>query len=591
MSISFRSKRGKKVHLDSLPARAYNFHMDKKIEYDYILKGGRIADVKVGKLVDADIGILGSKIAAVGCLDDASAKEILNVSGKIVSPGFIDAHVHIESSMVAPAEFAKAVLAHGTTAVIADPHEIVNVGGAEGMDAFLKMANDAAIDIFTAVPSSVPATPFDTNGAGEFTADDMKKYVGMPNIAGLGEVMCYPEVFSRDKKILDKIALFRDKTVDGHAVGIPPEKIPEYAAAGISNDHECTSFAEAKLRLDNGMNVYVREGSAAHDLKAILSGVIEFNKNAELNGGEKIDLGRFAFCTDDKHLSTIKKYGHIDENVRMAAELGFSICDAIRIASENPAEFYKLYNRGSIEVGRLADIAVLSDEKASRVDYVFKNGKLVAKDAELTFNFAKTTDKIPFMLNSVKYKDFLPADFNAPIKKINYAIGLENGQLITRLLKLSPEEFKEANLVATIERYGKNGNFSICGLCGYGIKNAAIATSVSHDSHNVVVAGDNTYDMACAVNRLKAIGGGYVIASHGKILGELELEIAGLMSSTDAETVQNKIAELNNIALSLGVNPEIDPFITLSFVALPVIPFVRLLDTGLFDVLKMKFIE
>jgi adenine deaminase len=562
------------------------------MDFDIILKNGNVIDVENKCYLLADIGVKGNKIAYIGNLDNRNARNIVDCRGKFLSPSFIDAHVHIESSMATPAEFAKAVVKHGTAAVIADPHELVNVGGTAALREFLEMNEAACIDVFTVVPSSVPATPFDTNGAGEVLAEDMKPFVDRSDVVGLGEVMCYNEVLKRDKKIMDKIALFKNKTIDGHSAGLSKaDELRAYAAAGIDNDHECITFEDAKAVYDAGMNVYIREGSAARSLEAIVKGIVRYNAAARQDGGKTLDMSRFAFCTDDKHLSTIEKEGHIDFCVKKAVALGLSLIDAVSFASLNPAKFYRLGERGALAVGRIADIVVFSDKTASRVELVVRNGKIADDKYISTLKGAVVSNKPSVLKNSVKCRHFGPEDFQVEIQPFNNAIKLHKNQVLTDLEVLSRTEAAQANMLVTVERYGKNGNVAKCFLKGYGIRGGAVATSVAHDSHNIVAAGDNAADMAAAVNRLKEIGGGYVIAANGEIVGELNLDLGGLISSAGAKEIRDKIDELEKIARAMGVEEGIDPFLTLSFVALPVIPCVRLLDTGLFDVLNTAFIK
>lgn len=545
---------------------------------DIVLKGGHVVDGETCSLYRADVLVSNGKISRIAeDITDANA-ETIDCSGKIITAGFIDAHVHIESSMVLPEAFGEAVLPHGTTSVIADPHEVVNVAGATGLHEFLDEAAKAPIDIFTVVPSSVPATPLDTNGAGKFLAADMAEFVSRPDIVGLGEVMCFYDVVNGNPEIMDKIAMFRDKAIDGHSPGISDEMLDKYIAAGVQNDHESNDAASMLARYRRGMNIYVREGSAARNANDLLSCIRD----------EHLDLSRFAFCTDDKHLATIAAEGHISYIVRMARSMGFSWGEVSRMASYNPCRFYHLANRGNIREGYIADI-VITDDTCNSISLVIKNGRKVATDGRLLPDIHRTSDKK--FANTVHFRHLTPDDFSLPQSLTNIAIGLVDGQLLTLKVHPSAEERKNLSLLATIERYGKNGNMAVCLMKGYGIHNGAVATSVSHDSHNVICAGDNPADMAVACNRLKELGGGYVIASEGKVIGECALPAYGLMSDRDADTVSATIHELETKAHALGVNPGIDPFTTLSFVALPVIPSLRLLDTGLYDVDEGKFIS
>lgn len=546
---------------------------------ELLLKGGKVADGEKATLRNADVLISDGKIVAVGEGISAPDVPVVDCTGLVVTAGFVDAHVHIESGMVLPDEFGKAVLPYGTTAVIADPHEIVNVAGAKGLREFLEDLHDAPIDIFAVVPSCVPATPLDTNGAGKFLAEDMKEFVGRKEVVGLGEVMSFYDVVDGDAEMMDKLALFAGMTIDGHTSGMPDELLDAYVAAGISDDHECTDAHSLYERYKRGMRVYIREGSAAHNARDLLVAVRDM----------KLDTRRFAFCTDDKHLGAVKKEGHISRIAQIAREEGFDWGDIARMASYNPCRFYGLEKRGNVKEGYIADIAVISDD-AKRVAYVIKNGEKVAENAKLCDEVSKRTVKRRVFENTVKFKEFTEKDFAVPERLKNIALELVDGQLVTLKSALADGEWQSLDMLATAERFGKNGNLSVCVLKNYGIKGGAVATSVSHDSHNAVCAGDNALDMAVALNRLKELGGGYVVASGGKVADELPLPAYGLMSVTDAESTEEAIARLEKLAHSIGVNEKVDVFTTLSFVALPVIPFIRLMDTGLYDTQERKFL-
>lgn len=546
----------------------------------WLLKNGTVIDGENLTARQADVRIENGMITETGEGLSADGCTVMDCTGRVVTAGFIDSHVHVESSMVLPAAFGEAVLPHGTTAIIADPHEIVNVAGADGLSEFLNEAGEAPIDIFVCIPSSVPATPYDTNGAGKFTAADMARFADLNEIVGLGEVMCYYDVADRNPEIMDKIALFADKTIDGHTAGMPSELLDSYIQAGVQNDHECSDPESMMQRYDKGMNIYIREGSAARNAMALLTCAAE----------QGLAISRLAFCTDDKHLATIAQEGHISYIVRMARRLGFGWGETARMASYNPCRYYRLEKRGNIRPGYIADI-VVTDDACEHIFHVFKNGILAATDSKLspTVRQADMRNTRSFA-NTVKFRELSADDFIVPEKLRNTAMELVDGQLLTRKITVTDDEAEQLPLLATVERYGKNGNLSVCLLKGYGIRNGAVATSVSHDSHNVVCAGDNGTDMAVACNRLRQLGGGYVIASGGKVTGELPLPAYGLMAVKDAKTTSEAIDRLEKIAHGMGVNPNIDAFTTLSFTALPVIPALRLLDTGLFDVEKGSFI-
>lgn len=536
-----------------------------------LLQGGSVADGENMTVRRADVLVADGKIAAVGEGLSSDGAEVLDCTGLIVTAGYTDAHVHVESGMVLPEAFGDAVLPFGTTAIIADPHEVVNVAGGEGLKVFLKECDRARIDIFVCLPSGVPATPLDTNGAGKFTAADMTPFLSHPRVVGLGEVMCFRDAAEGEPEMAAKIALFKGKTVDGHTSGMPESMLDAYVAAGVCNDHECASKESMFARYDRGMNIYIREGSAARNASDLLDGVKE----------RGLDIGRFAFCTDDKHLATIAREGHISYIAALAREKGFGWGEIARMASYDPALYYGLSDRGNIREGMRADIVVTSDDGRS-VRFVLKDGELAAKDHKLILKHTKSEDKPAVFENTVHLRNFSAEDFSVPERLKNVAIGLVDGQLLTELVRVDEGE-EGLNILATAERHGRNGNLSVCHLKGYGVKGGAVATSISHDSHNAVCAGDNGADMALALRRLKEIGGGYVIAAGGKIAAELPMPAFGLMATGGAEEVSRRIEEMERVAHAMGVNPGVDAFTTLSFVALPVIPRMRLLDTGLYD--------
>ena len=541
-----------------------------------LLKGGMVAHGENGDIEQADVLIVGNRITAVGKNLLVKKAQIIDCTDMVILPGFVDCHVHIESSMVLPVAFGEAVLPFGTTAVIADPHEIANVSGKDGIRFFLENAEQSPIDVYVSIPSSVPATLLDTNGAGEFLAEDMADFVNHPLVVGLGEVMNPIAVKDKDLQLMAKIALFKSKTIDGHMSGLPAEMVNAYAEIGIANDHESTCEEDLLIRNDANINIYIREGSAARNAKTLLVAARKHN----------ISTNQLAFCTDDKHLSTIAQEGHISTIVRMAYEQGYTWGEIAKMASFNPCRFYKLKDKGSIKENYIADIAVMSKDAAS-VKYVIKDGILVAKDSKRLYECNKSNSET--FANTVQYRTFQADDFVVPSHLENVAIRLLPGEIVTAVSTSNEFGDSKMNKIATIERYGKNGNFSVAKCVGYGITDGAIATSVSHDAHNVICAGDNASDMALACNFLQELGGGYVIASKGEIIGYFPLPAYGLMSNLDAVEAMEKIHELEEIAHQLGVSRDVDPFITLSFVALPVIPNIRLLDTGLYNVTEQKF--
>lgn len=545
----------------------------------YLLKGGAVADGETREVYRADVLTDGGSIAAIGEPEDDGGAVVLDCTGFIITAGFVDAHMHIESSMVLPAAFGAAVLPWGTTAVIADPHEIVNVAGSTGFEDFLSLSERAPIDVFTCVPSCVPATPLDTNGAGRFTAEAMRPFAGRRGVVGLGEVMDWGSVVRGDRDMMAKIMLFAGKTVDGHTAGMPDGLLNDYAAAGVRNDHECTDGEGLIKRYLAGLNVYIREGSAAHNAEALLRAVKEYGA----------DTSRFALCTDDKHLADIAREGHISHIAAMARRLGFDIGDTARMASYNACRYYGLERRGNIRKDFIADI-VVTDEDFGNIRYVIKDGRLVAENAKPLFDVNEYADKNHDFANTVKMKNFSAEDFVVPERLRGVVLGLVDGQILTERRNADDCRARKLNMLAVAERHGRNGNLSVCLLDGYGITDGAVACTVSHDSHNAVCAGDNGRDMAVALNRAAEIGGGYVASRGGEIAAEIPLPAYGLMSVESAAETARLTAAFEEKVYAMGVNRGIDAMMTLSFAALPVIPRLRLLDTGLYDVTEGRFI-
>ena len=548
--------------------------------YDLILKNGNVIDVKNGKINKEDIAIKDGKIAGIGHF---SGENEIECTGKYIAPGFIDAHVHIESSMATPMEFSKAVMPHGTTTVIADPHELVNVKGNEAMEYILDAAEDAPLSIYIMMPSSIPATPFETNGA-DFTAEDMKQWKDHKLVLGLGEVMCYPAVLSHDEEIMKKLELCKGMVIDGHAPGLTGEDLKAYVEAGVMTEHECTSFEEAKEKCLAGMKILVREGSAARNVENIIPGLI---KEPEL-------IQEFMFCTDDKHLDTIENEGHISYNIKKSIKLGMKPVQAIAMATYNAAKTYGLSDAGVLEEGKDADIVILDSLENVEVSSVYKKGHIV--DDHFFSKQAKAVKDS--MLHTVVLKDISKDKIQVKAEGKIPVIGMIKGQIVTKFLREEvPQEdgfFKpdsEYSKLCVFERHRGTGNAAAAPLKGYGIVNGAIATSVAHDSHNIIAAGDNDEDIIKAVQTIKEIQGGYALVSEGKVLGTLPLTVAGLLSQKPAKDIQREIDDLLQKAWKLGISKEIDPFITLSFMALPVIPSLRLTDLGLVDVDTFKLLK
>lgn len=546
-----------------------------------VFKNAQVVNVFTKQVEQADVAVEAGVIAGVG---QYSGEEEVDCTGLYLCPGFVDAHIHVESTMAVPYEFARAVAMSGTTTVVADPHEIVNVCGAPAVEWLLKASEALPVDIYWMMPSSVPATPFETNGA-PFTAQEMAPFAQMgPRVAGLGEVMCYPDVVAGTGEIYGKLALFAHKHIDGHAPGLSGKALAAYAAAGIETEHECTSFAEAKEKLAAGLAILVREGSAAKNLTAIVEGLLK----------EGLPTDRFLFCTDDKHLDDIAREGHIRWNVHQAVQLGMPVVDAICMASYNAARVYGLKGVGAIAPGYRADIVLLDDWKQVHVHAVYKDGVPV----EQKIAAARRVPAPAALTHTMHFAPVSPQQLALPVQGKAHVIEMVPYQIVTRhAVEPVPSENglfrpnKTYSKLCVIERHGRGGNIAVCPLKGYGITGGAIATSVAHDSHNIIAAGDNDGDIALAVNHLQKTGGGYALAAGGRILGALALPVGGLMSEAPWEQTRDETNAILKQAAKMGIPYHVDPFISLSFMALPVIPSLRLTDRGLFDVDTFSFVK
>lgn len=551
---------------------------------DLVIKNAYIVNVFTNEIIQGDIAIHGGLIVGVG---DYKGKEVIDACGKYVCPGLIDCHVHIESSMVTPTEFARAVLRHGTTTIIADPHEIANVCGLEGIHFMLHEAQTVPMNIFYMMPSCVPATPFENNGAA-LTARVIEPFTGSPHILGLGEVMNYPAVLAGDEDILSKIDLFDKGVIDGHCSGLSEHDLCAYRAVGVITNHECTTVEEVIAHLRLGMYVQIREGSAARNLTAIITGLVE----------RGIPLNRCIFCTDDKHLQDISKEGHISYNIKKAVSLGVDPISAIKMATINTAQCYRLKRLGAVAPGYSADLLILSDIEGFKIEKVLFRGTVICENGKKP-DIKRIVDD-PNVLNTVRIPDLSLQDLEIKVEdNAANVISLIPDQLITKKEKLVVSKDNDNNFIpdemfsklCVIERHKATGNIGLGIVKGFGIKNGAIASTVAHDSHNLIVVGDNDEDMLLAARTLKEANGGYTVVSRGAVVDTLPLPVAGLMSDRDASFVEDKLQNMIRAAESLGVSEGIDPFITLSFLALPVIPEIRVTDRGLFDVGSFSFIH
>ncbi len=548
---------------------------------DLALKNAWVVNVFTEHVRRADIAIYDGVIAGVS--NHYEGREERDLTDKFVCPGFIDAHMHIESTMLLPGELAECVMPWGTTTIVADPHELVNVRGAAAMDFLLEAGEHTPMDILWMLPSSVPATRFETNGS-DFTAEDMKRFAKDPRVGGLGEVMCFTDLLEGDPAILEKIDLMKEKVIDGHAPGLSGRGLQVYRCMGVRTEHECSSFEEAKAKLTAGFRVMIREGSAARNLTPIITGILE----------ERLPTDSLLFCTDDKHIGDINREGHIRWNVKRAIELGMEPAAAIKIATLNAARAYGMEDRGAIAAGNIADIVVLDDLREVEVNSVYKRGRLVTPELFAEDRFV--VEDSPLM-HTVEFPQLEEKDIALPAEETEDVIGLVPDQIITRHLRaMLPRRdgFFTPNgtysKLVVVERHRGTGNVAVAALKGYGITGGAVATTVAHDSHNIIAAGDNDRDILIAIERLRGTQGGYVLVADGKVIGEVALPICGLVSPKNAKEVYRELKNILEHARRMGVPKGCDPFVTLSFLALPVIPSLRLTDMGLFDADEGSFI-
>ena len=544
---------------------------------DLVLKNAKYLNVFSNEFLSGDIAVANGLIAGVGKYD---GKTEIDVSGKFVLPGFIDAHIHLESSMVTPAEFAKAVVAHGTTTVITDPHEITNVMGIDGVEYMIQASQNLPIDVHFMMPSCVPATEIDESGA-ELDCKDIDLYLDNKKVLGLAEMMNYVGVINGDKNVLSKIVTSQahHKKIDGHAPELSGNDLNAYIAAGVYSDHECSTFENALEKLRKGQFIMIREGTAAHNLKALMPLLTQQY------------YSRCMFATDDKHPSDLLYGGHIDYIVKQALKNGADPIVALKTATHHAARYFLLNNKGAIASGYLADIVVVNNLEDFNVETVFKRGKLVFDGEVKDFSAPTVDEKLAekcfdtFHLDSVT-----PSSFKVDGKL--GLIGLVGGELLTRNLGTADKIDVENDIlkIACIERHKGTNHIGVGYVKGYSLKSGAVATSVAHDSHNIITVGCNDDDIAVAVNAIKDSKGGIAVVENGKIKALLELPIAGLMSDEPLTTVNEKLENAKSSAYELGADKSIDPFMTLSFLSLPVIPSLRITTKGVFDAENWKIL-
>ena len=545
---------------------------------DLVIKNTRILNVFTGEFEEGDVAVKNGYFVGIG---DYEGEQEVDGTGKTLVPGFIDGHLHLESSIVTPMQYGRAVMPHGTTSIVCDPHEIANVCGSDGIDYVLHATADIPLDVYVMIPSCVPATPFDETGY-TINSATVKEYLNKDRVLGLAEMMNYPGVVSRDAETIEKIKAAHEtrKIVDGHGPGLSGRELNAYVTAGIFSDHECVSAKEAKEKLRRGQWIMIREGTAGRNLEALMELCNEPFYH------------RCLFVTDDKHPGELNREGHIDSIIRKAISLGAKPENAYIMASLNAASYFHLASLGAICPGYRADFVILNDFASVDIQQVYKDGSLVFdKDHTEALNWGKEYQPKASILNTVNISDVTAEDFvTEGLKKV---IGLVEGEILTTDEGEADhvDVTKDILKLAVVERHHHTGHIGLCYVKGYGLKHGAVATSIAHDSHNLICVGENEADMAYAIMELKKMKGGMVVVEDGKVLAELALPIAGLMCDLDVEDAQNKMDQVKAAAYKLGVNSGIDPFMTMSFSSLPVIPTLRLTTLGVVDVTKFKLLE
>ena len=553
---------------------------------DLVIKNCMVVNVFTGRIVPGDIAVCGDRIAGIGSYE---GRQTVDARGKYAAPGFIDSHIHIESCYVTPEEISRLLVPHGAATIIADPHEIVNVCGIPGLDYMMEAAKDAALDIKYMLPSCVPSTSFEHAGA-IVDAAQMEEPIRRGNVLGLGEFMDYPGVISASDSVLEKLLVAKKagKLIDGHAPSVAGLELNAYAAAGIQGDHECSTVEEMNDRLERGMYVLMRQGSACHNLRTLVKGVTPENSR------------RCLLCSDDRQPKTIFSEGHMDNHLRICVEEGLDPVTAIRMATLNAAECFRLHDRGALAPGYRADIVLLDDLRDFRVRKVWLGGTLCAEDGRYLPQVHR--HDAAAVRGSIRLKDFSAEKFKMHLtsNKVN-VIGILPGGVVTKKdtaeIRLDADgEFvwqpeQDIVKVAVLERHHYTGNVACGFLKGYGIQAGAVALSVAHDSHNIIVCGVSDQEMESAVLALEKQQGGIVLVKDGQVIASMPLPIAGLMSDQSGEWVEQKLTEIHEKAFSqLGIQTGVEPVMTLCFMSLPVIPEMKLTDMGLFDVTKFHFI-
>ena len=551
---------------------------------ELVFKNGRVFSSGTGEFIEGDVAVADGIVIGVGTYEGETE---IDLDGKVICPGFIDSHLHLESTLVTPGELVRQAAQCGTTTFIVDPHESANVSGTDGIDYILDQTEDAPANVYVMMPSCVPATHVDDNGC-TLTAGKMKGYLDHPRILGLGEVMDAPSVINGSIAMHEKLRLFQDRVKDGHAPFLAPGDLAAYVLGGIDTDHECVDYEYAMAEARNGMQVLIREGSAARNLDAIVKGIVEHHT----------DTSSFCFCTDDKHIEEIRKEGHINYNVKRAVQLGLPVEKALQMATIQPARCYGLYQLGMIAPGRQADFVILDNVTDLNVVDVYHCGKRVIRDEKVEVKPCP-----PHLKNTVHVSGFSEERLKLkhPGGKAHVIQMLEKQIVTSDVVEEVPwkvldgEKYfvpdGEYQKIAVIERHKNTGKMGVGIVKGYGIRGGAIASSVSHDSHNIIVVGDNDRDMALAVKEMMRTQGGYTLVRDCEIYGTLPLPVMGLMSDAGYESVNEALAKMIPKAHEMGVKDGFDPFITLSFMALPVIPEIRITPRGIYLVKEDRMLR
>ena len=551
---------------------------------ELVFKNGRVFSSGTGEFIEGNVAVADGIVIGVGTYEGETE---IDLDGKVICPGFIDSHLHLESTLVTPGELVRQAAQCGTTTFIVDPHESANVSGTDGIDYILDQTEDAPANVYVMMPSCVPATHVDDNGC-TLTAGKMKGYLDHPRILGLGEVMDAPSVINGSIAMHEKLRLFQDRVKDGHAPFLAPGDLAAYVLGGIDTDHECVDYEYAMAEARNGMQVLIREGSAARNLDAIVKGIVEHHT----------DTSSFCFCTDDKHIEEIQKEGHINYNVKRAVQLGLPVEKALQMATIQPARCYGLYQLGMIAPGRQADFVILDNVTDLNVVDVYHCGKRVIRDEKVEVKPCP-----PHLKNTVHVSGFSEERLKLkhPGGKAHVIQMLEKQIVTSDVVEEVPwkvldgEKYfvpdGEYQKIAVIERHKNTGKMGVGIVKGYGIRGGAIASSVSHDSHNIIVVGDNDRDMALAVKEMMRTQGGYTLVRDGEIYGTLPLPVMGLMSDAGYESVNEALAKMIPKAHEMGVKDGFDPFITLSFMALPVIPEIRITPRGIYLVKEDRMLR